>query len=138
MKWPRKNRNRFRPVCTHTIVSNHQVRCAFNCFRFRTGGIHKPRRQEFCQYLTHPCRQVYYLSLCCSIDIWLAPFPLACLRSLWMPPNGVTWQLLFNPLLKVGLRLFVLCSKLNNFQGINLFCPFLWVIRITLTSFFTP
>ena len=32
-------------------------------------------------------RQVYHIILCSSIGIWLTPLPLACLRSLWMPPN---------------------------------------------------
>ena len=42
----------------------------------KLGGIHKLRRQ------------VYYISLCSSIGIWPTPSPLACLRSLWMPPKA--------------------------------------------------
>ena len=33
-------------------------------------------------------RQVYKISLRSSIGIWLTPLPLACLRSLWMPPDS--------------------------------------------------
>ena len=32
------------------------------------------------------CRQVYYISLCSTIDIRQTPLPLACLRSLWTAP----------------------------------------------------
>ena len=50
------------------------------------GGILKLRRQDFANFWPPLplCRQVYYISLCSSIGIWLTP--LACLRSLWMPP----------------------------------------------------
>ena len=41
------------------------------------GAIHKLRRQ------------VYYISLCSSIDIWSTSLPLACLRSLCMAPYQI-------------------------------------------------
>ena len=52
------------------------------------GGIHKLRKQDFANFW-HPPRppsrkQVYYISLC--IMYLAKPLPLACLRSLWMPP----------------------------------------------------
>ena len=43
-----------------------------------TGTIHKLRRQDFTNFLPPPRplrRQVYYISLCSIIGIWLPPLP---------------------------------------------------------------
>ena len=52
------------------------------------GAIHKLCRQDFGNFWPpSPLRrQVYYISLCSSIDIWQTPSPLACLRSLCVAP----------------------------------------------------
>ena len=39
------------------------------------GDIHKPRRQDFAHFCPPIRRQVYHISLCCSIGIWLTPSP---------------------------------------------------------------
>ena len=60
---------------------------------------------EILPILTHSplCKQVYYISLCSSISIWLTPSPFAFLRSLWMPPY----------------RHYITCLAENNFQFYN-------------------
>ena len=73
------------PLCHHYC---HLVNLWIN----EKGGIHKLRRQDFANFWPPLRRQVFYISLCSSIDIWLTPLPLACLRSLWMPPKK-EWEL---------------------------------------------
>ena len=49
-------------------------------------GIHKLRWQDFEDFWPPSplCWQIYYISLCSIVDIWLTPpLPLACQRSLW-------------------------------------------------------
>ena len=82
------------PIITNSIHFFQKIK--IRCFFFRSiltlVGIHKLRKQECANFWPpSPLRkQIYYISLCSSISIWLpppGPLPLACLRSLWMVPS---------------------------------------------------
>ena len=55
-------------------------------FRKWLWGNHKLRWQDFEDFWPPLCWQVHYISLCSIVDIWETPLPLACQRSIWMPP----------------------------------------------------
>ena len=81
---------------------------AFN----RLGAIHKLRRQDFEDFWTPlPLRrQVYYISLCSSIDIWQTP----------PPPHALVYVVCVWPLM-VSVTYTILIFRENNAKKNQIF-----------------
>ena len=92
------NFTKIMPECHETVVKLSEV-IDTNRENFRTvkrslkeiaKGLSINYVGKISPIFTPPLRkQVYYISLCSSIGIWLTPFPLSCLHSLWMVPNDL-------------------------------------------------
>ena len=55
------------------------------------GGIHKLCKQDFANFWPPLRKQVYYISLCSSISIWLTPLPPSLAYVVYGSPLMVLW-----------------------------------------------
>ena len=75
------------PVSMILLLRNCSINAPRNHSDHPKGVIHKPRGQNF-GYFWPPFPLCGHFYLCCKMVIWLTPFPLNCLRGLWMTPNA--------------------------------------------------